>query len=54
MRIEALAATRKKAELEQFLDMRGWLWSKEISRELDDCIKTLEADDGTILCLLQG
>ena len=42
---ELIPASRKKAELETFLDSLGWPWNEEISRELDDCLKTLEVDD---------
>ena len=44
MTLEALTATRKKSELEAFLDALGWPWNKEISLELDDCIKKIEKD----------
>jgi len=44
--LETLAAYHKKSEMETFLDALGWPWNKKVSRELDHCIKTIEADDG--------
>ena len=44
MTVEALAATYKKTELEQFLDALGWPWNTALSLELDRLIHTIEVN----------